>query len=470
VAAGAKLTYPFMIDLLSAWFVRGGWSIQWALVIPSLLLVVAFLQLMLAFGIRLFGRLGGAIIGLSTLLLSGSATGFVVALNDRAASHQSWLKFLSMLPQDYTVLTSPNVQVASFVADIILPQRTFVMGLAAFAACIVLLIHQRLRPSASLAWFIGGFIGLLPLVHAHTFVVIVLIALSLAAHDIYKKTSGYNNWFKLLGTTALIALPQIIWQSLANGTGTGGHLALGWVISPGESFISFWINNYGLAGLLIVGLSLTLVISKTLRKYLVWYAPLVFVFIAANIYSLQPFPYDNLKLILYVYLMTFIGMGYGVIWLTKRFRMAILPVGLLLIVMSLSGSLAILREFQHQDNFASLDDIALAAWVTHNTTAEDVFLTTDKPNQPVATLGGRTIVMGYRGWLYNYHLDYEPRLSEVQNALNGRVGIQNIYHAQYLVVAAQESADWTVDRPVLDSRYISSYSNPSWTVYRLTDR
>ena len=34
--------------------------------------------------------------------------------------------------------------------------------------------------------------------------------------------------------------------------------------------------------------------------------------------------------------------------------------------------------------------------------ASDVFIGAPRPTQPIATLGGRSIVLGYQGWLFNF--------------------------------------------------------------------
>lgn len=467
VAAGAKLTYPFMVDLLSAWLLRGGWSLHAALVVPSLLLITAFLQLMLGFGLRLFGGIGGSIIGLTLILLSGSAVGGFTAFSDYKLSGLSLTEFFTHLPKDYSTLTIPNAQVSNIIADIILPQRGFLMGFAAFAVSLILFTQLGRRSSRHLAIFTGAFIGLLPLVHAHTYVVLMAVIVSWCSFAALRTKRLLPNFLLVGATSLIIALPQILWQSLANGNGTGGFFSPGWVVSPGESLMLFWIHNYGLTGLIIVGLTLVLTLYGPLRKYLVWYIPLVAVFVGANIYSLQPFAYDNLKLILYVYLMTYVFVGYGAIWLVRRYLYTMLPLAAAGILIMSTGTLAVAREFQHSDVFASSDDIELAVWVQAATKPTDVFITTDRPNQPVATLAGRSIVFGYRGWLYAYHLDYQTRLNAVQDVLSAQMTFENPYHAQYLAVSSFEPVEWTVDRPALDAKYKKQFSNASWTVYRL---
>ncbi|GAC1601584.1 MAG: hypothetical protein NVS3B29_03460 [Candidatus Saccharimonadales bacterium] len=467
VASGTHLTYPFMVDLLSGWLVYGGWSLHAALFIPSLLLAVAFLQLMIGFSLRLFGRIGGSLIGLTLALFSGSAVGIFTAYSDFRTSGLTLSQFLARLPKDYTALSTPNAQVTNFIADLLLPQRAFLMGAAAFAAVMVLVMLLRQRYSRRLAIFTGVLVGLLPLIHAHTFVITaaLLIGLCGEAWLIHKKF--FNTWINVGLTALFVALPQLLWQSFANGTGTGGHLALGWTIAPGESWLLFWVHNFGLMGLAIVNLVALFLIKTRFRKFLPWFLPLIVVFITANIYSLQPFAYDNLKLIMYVFLFVDLFLGYGAVWLICQRKSYVLPVALAAVLLCGSGALAVMREFQHADQFASPDDIALADWAESATAPSDIFLTTDRPNQPLATLAGRSIVVGYRGWLYNYNFDYQPRLTAVAQAFQGKLPPGNPYHAEYLAVAAYEPPEWTVNTSAIQSAYTQVYSNPSWTVYRL---
>jgi hypothetical protein len=220
-------------------------------------------------------------------------------------------------------------------------------------------------------------------------------------------------------------------------------------------------------GLFIFGVAVLLASQPRFRRYLAWYLPFIVVFITANIYSFQSFAFDNGKLIMYAYLLCDLFLGYGAVWLLRRNLTSAVPLMLIFILLCGSGALAVTREFQHRDLFASPDDIALAEWVKGATAPSDIFMTTDRPNQPIPTLAGRTIVVGYRGWLYSYNFPYQDRLDAVSQALQGRTTSPAPYGADYLAVSAYEPLEWTVDRPALSAAYVQVYANPSWTVYRL---
>jgi hypothetical protein len=469
LAAGTHLTYPFMADFISAWLVHGGLGLNLALLIPGWLLTLAFFQLMIGFGLRLFGRINGVLVGLSLMLLNGSAVGAAAAWSDWHASGVSLGTFLRHVTNDYSTSSHFNAYVSNFLGDILLPQRAFVLGLAVFGAVMVLLLEAHQRRQQRYAIWAAVLIGLLPFAHPHTFIVLMTLLASLWCLHAVKSRSYAPSWAVPIGVALIVALPQLVWQLSANRLGSGGHAALGWLWSRSELLTDFWIHNYGVMLLVIVALPLVLYLHRSWRHYLVWLVPFVLVFIGANLYSIQPFAYDNLKFITYTYLMTLVFASYGAFWLMRRYRWLAAPLLFIPLIISLTGVLAIVREFEANDRFASVDDQQLAAWAVHNTAINDVFITTDAPNQPLATLAGRPILAGYRGWLYNFHLDYNPRLATIATALNGQLPAANpaAFGAKYLAVASYEPPEWLVNQAALDARYPVAYRNPGWTIYRL---
>ena len=171
VASGARLTYPYLIDLLSALYLRDGWSLHLSLFLPGVLLALAGCQLLLALSLRLFGHVGAAVTGLVLFLLTGSAAGFGRAYADWRDSGRTLPDFLSHLPLDYTVLDAENGNVTNFVTDALLPQRGFLFGLGV-GLTVLILLHTTRNTGDRRYLFVGGaLIGLLPMAHPHTFIV-----------------------------------------------------------------------------------------------------------------------------------------------------------------------------------------------------------------------------------------------------------------------------------------------------------
>jgi len=467
VASGTRMTYPFLVDFLSALYLRDGWSLHLSLFLPAVLLALAICQLLLSFSLRLFGHVGAAVIGLALFLAIGSAAGLPVAFADWRHSGKALPDFLSNLPLDYTVLSAENGNVTNLVTDALLPERSFLFGFGV-AFSVLILLHAARRTDERRYLLLGGaLIGLLPMAHPHSFIACgaVLFTFTVEAALRQRKVP----WSHLAAAVIAlgVAAPQLAWQQLANGGGTGGGFRLGWMVGNGESIWAFWWTNFGLMGIWFVALPF-LLLRPDWRHYLVWYLPFLAILVATQVYTFQVSEYNNLKLIYYVYLMAGLFAGFFAVQMyraSRRSIVALLPAALLV---AIPGALSITHEFQMRYQFADDADVALASWVRANTAPDDVFIGTDRPAEPVATLAGRPIVMGYRGWLYSYNLPYADREAAISAALQGRIDDPMVrrFEPDYLVVGVNEDKSWTVDRNRLASLPVA-YHNAEWTVYRL---
>lgn len=467
VASGARLTYPFLIDLTSALLHRGGWSLHASLFVPGVLLALAICQLVIGFSLRLFGSVAAAVGGLALVLFTGTAAGTTAAWQDWRDSGEGLATFLAAPPKDYTVLGDRNGNVTNFVANALLPQRAMLFGAGVGLAVFVLLAAYRQTGALRPLFGAGVLVGLLPMGHAHSFLVGGVLIAALALEQLVLTRRVPWPVVAAGGTALVLAVPQLIWQR-ANG-GTGGRVRLGWMVQPGESIWSFWAVNFGLAGLLFVALPVVLVVRRPWRRHLAWYLPFLAILAVTQVYAFQPFEYDNLKLLYYVYLMAFLLAAWLAVLAYRRSRWTAALLVPLALFVSLPGLLSIGRELRLHDQFASPADVALADWARTRTAPDEVFLGTDRPNVPVATLAGRAVVMGYRGWLFNFSIRYDDRDAAVRAALAGHVDDPAVrrFAPDYLVVGGNEGDGWLVDRAAL-ARLPIAYSNAEWTVYRLT--
>jgi hypothetical protein len=467
VASRTHLTYPFLIDLLSALYLRAGWSLHLSLFVPGVLLALACCQLILSLSLRLFGHVGAAVGGLILVLLTGSAAGLWDAYADWRHSGQTLLHFVSHLPNDYTVLSADNGNITNLVANALLPQRAILFGFG-IGLTVLILLHTAWHTGKRKYLLVSGALtGLLPMAHPHTFLVCGVMLAALALQAAVRAHRLPRDHLVAGTATLVLAIPQLSWQQMANGGGTGGRWRLGWMQRTGESIWAFWWTNFGLMGVVFVALPL-LLLRRDWRHYLVWYLPFLAILVVTQVYAFQPFEYDNLKLIYYVYLMAGLFAAFFTVqaYRVSRWTLALLlPAALAIII---PGALSLTHEFQLRYQFADNADLALAAWVRTHTAPDDVFIAAERPTQPVATLGGRSIVLGYRGWLYNFNLPYAQREAAVSAALQGHTNdpVVRTFAPAYLAVNTNEDKSWTIDRNAL-TRLPVAYHNTEWTVYRL---
>ena len=464
IASGEQLTYPLLIDLLSGLYLQGGMSLHSSLFLPGVLLALAICQLLISVGLRLFQQIWVGVGGLWLALTCGSFAGVGAAWGDWRASGLGLGEFLGNLPADYSQDDEANAHLTNLLVDAIIPQRSILLGLGVGLIVWTLLIVTRERGDAVLLWPAAALVGLLPMAHPHTFVVMVALFAAVVVEAAWRSRAIPWAHVAPISLIAALALPQLIWQQVANSNGTGGRFRLFWQLQEGESLPAYWWANFGLMGLAL--LAVPLLLRRDPR--VLWMLPMLGIWAVTQVYAFQPFEYDNLKLIYWVYVVGGFFIAHLAVTLVRRVPLALALVLPLAAVVAVPGTLAITRDLTTRYLFAGPADIELADWARANTPPDAVFAAADRPNVPVATLAGRTLVMGYRGWLYNFNLPYDEREAAVRAGLTGRFDdpLLERFGADYVLVSFAEDPYWGVDHEALATKPVV-WSNSTWTVYAL---
>jgi hypothetical protein len=206
--AGVRFTYPFITDFISAMFVRAGASLRNAMFIENYIIAIALVGVVHRFGQRLVGNRIAAIITPLLILLNGGF-GWAMLWNDVQKIEGGVFQVLRRLHHSYTIL--PEIEKAwrwgNSITSLLVTQRGFLLGIP--LAVIVFTLwwvslqasesvppasvggsKKRVNPPANAGgtdnFFLlpsakrmlaAGFItGLLPLIHAHSFISIMLVA------------------------------------------------------------------------------------------------------------------------------------------------------------------------------------------------------------------------------------------------------------------------------------------------------
>ncbi|MGA8847107.1 MAG: hypothetical protein WB471_10885, partial [Nocardioides sp.] len=441
-----------------------GMGLHAALFWPGVLLALAICQLLISAGLRLFGRIWVGVGGLWLALTSGSFAGVGAAWGDWRTSGLGLGQFLAKLPQDYSQDDEANAHLTNLLVDAIIPQRSILFGLGVGLIVLTLLVVGRGLGESRLLWPAAILTGLLPMAHPHTFIVAMALLGTVVAEAAWRKRGVPWRYLGPVGVALAIAAPQLIWQQTANDYGTGGRFRLFWQHQEGESLLGYWWANFGLMGLAL--LSIPLVMRRDQR--VLWILPALAVLAITQVYAFQPFEYDNLKLIYWVYIIGGFFIAHLGVQLVRRswlFLALVLPVAL---VVAIPGALAITRDLTARDQFASPADIELADWARANTPPDAVFAASDLPNVSVATLAGRSLVLGYRGWLFNFNIPYAAREAAVAAAFAGDFDDPQLrsFGADYVLVSYGDDAAWSVDRQAL-AAYPLVWSNDTWSVYEM---
>ncbi|HEX9919308.1 MAG TPA: hypothetical protein VGA87_09085, partial [Pyrinomonadaceae bacterium] len=100
--AGARLTYPFIVDFVAAMFVRAGATLEGALLLENFVLALALVGLLYRFALKLTGDRTAALITPALALLSGGL-GWWVFAREWSGGSLGLFELLGRLPRDYTI-------------------------------------------------------------------------------------------------------------------------------------------------------------------------------------------------------------------------------------------------------------------------------------------------------------------------------------------------------------------------------
>jgi len=304
-------------------------------------------------------------------------------------------------------------------------------------------------------------VGLLPIAHAHS-----LIALAFLLGVFF--LARYREW-KLLLCFALPAAALgflLIGIFLAGGVSRPGFAAwqLGYSASNPIQWILFWGEAWGL----ILPMALLGLWRKKRGDLFVLGLGAGALFLAANLFRFQPIPWDNSKLFLWVFLILAWLSSEALFWAWEKSKtVATLLAALLTFSGLLELSLAQRVEL-NRHHLISHEELALAGRIRAETGPLDRFLTATIHNHPVMVRGGRPILMGYQGWVYNYGLDYEKVEREIALMYAGGEGALALLknnRIKYVYIGPSERTSMKANEDFYRSRFPVAFESENIRVY-----
>lgn len=462
-------SYPFVADAVAGLTTRLlGIPLLSSYQIWGVIFSAGALWAIARFGQLVSGSRAVAGLGLSLFLLSGGLGGLAFFED---VSRSGLVNTLSQLPRQYTHMSEAGIEMINTITAQLLPQRALLLGLV-LGTTILANLYQiyvnRELPSRRRLVTLGVLLGALPMIHPHTLIFV----------------SGFVAWVGILTLTrvgwhwAFAAIPSLVlglWQIstfILPGMGQGqfARIELGWL--PGEQGINwfwFWLNNWGLFLPLLL-----LVYWRMERQLQIFFAPIWLWFVLANVVVFQPYTWDNTKIFLWFHLLGSLLLALNISKLYRRGRaVSRLALSALVLVLSWSGGLDVLRQFQFEHNSIAMyapEDLRLAEFVRANTLADAIILTGDRHTHPIPTLTGRQIVMGYRGWLWTYGIDYSTRQRQLADIYAGSemadTWLKQL-RVDLVVLGPNEADSYFVNQNYFDTNYRLVYQDGPYRLYQL---
>lgn len=439
ILPGQRLCYPFLVNAQSASMLMMGTSLRMSIIIPSLVMSLSCFLGFFSLA-RMISQKNSAGVAAFLLFFITGGLGFLFFLNDSQMFRQIFTGYY-MTPTNHSDF-SLNLRWVNVIADMMLPQRTTLMGWSVVMGVFLLLTKALEKEKVRLMASAGLLASLLPMIHTHTFLALGILCAGLLATGLAdrgrKLFDRLRLWAVFLIPVIVFSTPQLLfWIFNQGGSFVSPHLD--WV-NTGDNWLWFWIKNIGLPFILIVPAFLW-----GYKKYYGIYLSATLIFIIAEFLTFQPNYYDNNKLMLVWYMFTCILVGDYIIELWRAIRAVpgkyILAAALAVLLFA-SGTLTLVREVASNGEYMlySSEEVKTAQVIERGTPPDSLFLTGTQHLNAPAALAGRDILVGSAIYLYFHGLSYTDREAAVNHIYSGGgdrdryirdYGIDYIYLSHY---------------------------------------
>jgi hypothetical protein len=474
IFAGVPFTYPFLADFITALPVAAGASVRSVMLVQNLVLLLAFGVLMYHWALQLTKDRLAALIACTIVFASGGL-GWWLLFSDAQASG-GIVEALRHLNHDYTIRNRTTWRWANVVTALLIPQRSILLGLP-IALVIFRLFYRevdatdQVRPLGWRRLVAGGVLaGLLPLVHAHSLMVVCGAAVGLAT------LFGWSRkWLLFFAVLAAVATPQIGFSAI--GSATNASSMIGWQIGwdrGTDNLIWFWLKNTGL----LIPLVVAAFIWRQSREHItrtaaLFYVPFVLCFLVANVIRLAPWIWDNIKVLVYwlVASAPFAAIVLAQLW--RGGPLSRLAAVVMLASLTLAGSLDLWRIASGASDARLFDSdgLAFAERIRLDLPPHALILHAPVQNHPVF-LSGRRSFMGFPGHVWSHGLSSAGREQTIKEIYAGAANADDLLARNgidYVVVGPLERR---MLHPNLEffARFPKTEGTGEFDLYRITAR
>ncbi len=309
----------------------------------------------------------------------------------------------------------------------------------------------------------GLLTGSLPMLHAHGFFAVMMASAVMAV------LFFSIDWLAFFVPVAVLAAPQAMYLG---GTQVRNELFKPhlWWDANGANPLLFWAIN---AGVFILLLLVALLVRKlTSARQALFYLPFVLWFIVPNVVKLAPWDWDNIKVLVYWSLVScvFVALTLAVL-LTHRFVVLKVAGAALLVILTLSGAMDVLRALSPVENVGLFTkaDLEVANLIRQKTPPRAVILHAPIHNSVVA-LTGRQSAMGYPGHLWTHGIDYAARENQVKTIYRG--GAESAkpmaeLNVNYVVIGPTEQSQLQVGENFFAALYPLVIDHAGYRIYQI---
>jgi hypothetical protein len=506
--AGVRFTYPFLTDFISAIFVGCGADLRQSMFLENFVVGLAFVGVLHRWALVLLRDKLAAVLTPIIIFLSGGF-GWIFLWDElRKKNNEGLVGLLENLPASFTVIPDSTWRWGNAVSTLLLPQRGFLLGLPLAVIVftqwwlsaekpgapegdasgserkrrrgkgkkqrqagtieqdqtqpstekrspfpISLFPASPWSPSVRRMIAAGLVAGLLPLAHAHSFVVVMVVAGCLALLQL-----RWRDWIVFAVVASLLALPQMWWSTHHSAVDAGKFFGweFGWDHGA-ENPVWFWFKNTGL----FIPLTVAAILWRrgngplVSRRLLLFFLPFTLCFIIPNVLKMAPWIWDNIKVLFYWWLASapLVALLLAHLWRQGGLRRPV--AAMLFVCITLAGALDVTAIVLHSKRYEvfNADGVSFAELIKQKTGPRAMVIHAPVHNHPVF-LTGRRSLMGYPGHVWTHGLEFAPREAEIRRVYAGAPdagAILEKYGVAYLVLSPLERNLMTVNEQFLSN-------------------
>ena len=482
--AGARFSYPFIADFVTACYMKLGVDVKAAMIVQNVAWAFSLLVILERFAAKLTGsKLAGRIAPF--LLFFSGGLGFVWFFKDFWEQGKGIWEFLWSLPRDYTI--GDQFRWGNSMVVLFMTQRSLLLGMP--LAVLVLGYLWKIFESENVekgksekaevdsatrnfftfshfhfsTFAVGLLAGMLPLIHLHSLMALFVVT----GFCFLMKPAKWREWLAFGAGVCVIAVPELVWSMAGSASETtkfiGWHF--GWD-KRDANLLWFWFKNTGFV-IPVIAAGVYVIYSiqsrgndaetqghgDTEKKKIVaslrlrvtasyFYIPFAFLFVVSNVVKFAPWEWDNIKILIYWFVGSLPLMAYAIAWIWQRGGLLRAAAGVLFVVLTLSGALDVWRTAtgQVKSKVFDTDAVRLAEQIKGKTPQNALFLNAPTYNSAVV-LSGRRSFMRYSGHLSSHGIDYAQREDETRRIYEGG-GVADLFlrenNIEYVLVSPEE--------------------------------
>ena len=476
--AGAKFSYPFIADLITAAFMKLGVGVKDAMLVQNVAWAFSLLVILERFVLKLTNDRLASKIAPALLFLSGGL-GFIWFFGDFGAQAKGFSEFIWHIPKDYTI--GQDFRWGNSLITLFMTQRSLLLGMPLTLIVLGYLwgvftaeTQSRGETKSEFSIFhfpfstlIAGFIaGLLPLIHLHSLAVLFVVT----AFLFFLRIEKWREWVGFGIGVCVSAIPQLAWSISGSATETAKFFEwhFGWD-SGDMNFVWFWIKNTGiLIPLIAAGAYLgyfpqsrkaakdeesektkgkgqnhtDLSLTTSHSSLLMFYLPFAFLFLVSNSAKLAPWEWDNIKVLIYWFVGSIPFVAFAVSRMWRKTSALKVVAACCFLILIFSGALDVWRTASGQikNGVFDADGVLVAERIKRSTSPKALFLNAPTYNSAIV-LSGRQSLIRYPGHLGSHGIDYGERERDVKSIYSGGANADELmrkYGIEYVLISPEE--------------------------------